>query len=281
MNADRSGECETLDSEDAATAEDVSLTLGCSVRFSRLKTVSLNGKVGEVVQLENEDGRVGVRLPSEKKVKLVKRQNLELLPGDGERDINEHPVLLDRSDVLDSAMSVRNMEEEVSIDCVKSVRLLETENDEWDYGGIRVVLGQHAHADQPALVRRITDMINEAYYEANKRFLHPSQTTYDRVDLEEVHDRLMMGAAGSVSANRVLLLAYVEDQLAGACSSTYSVPWAEDGCGHWGLLVTDKRMWGKGVGSALVAVAEHRVAGKCSEVRMEYEFVNGDPHSER
>ena len=45
----------------------------------------------------------------------------------------------------------------------------------------------------------------------------------------EVHGRLMMGTPGSVAANRVLLLAYVEGKLAGACSSTFSVPWAEEG----------------------------------------------------
>ena len=118
-----------------------------------------------------------------------------------------------------------------------------------------------------------------------------------------------MGTAGSVSSNRVLLLAYVggtqgwinkpdayrpsffsfvPGKLSGACSSTFSVPWADEGCGHWGLLVTDPSMRGKGeilltadihammhgccasvmigVASALVAVAEHRVAGQCSEV---------------
>ena len=93
---------------------------------------------------------------------------------------------------------------------------------------------------------------------------------------------MQMGAAGSLGANRVLLLAYIDGhKLAGACSSTFSVPWAAEGCGHWGLLVSDTAMRGRGVASALVAVAEHRIASKCTAVRMEYEFVPKDPHSER
>ena len=60
------------------------------------------------------------------------------------------------------------------------------------------------------------------------------------------------------------------------------VPWQGPGCGHWGLLVVAVEAQGTGVGSALVAAAEQRLAASgLLYVGIEYHFCAGDPESER
>lgn len=109
---------------------------------------------------------------------------------------------------------------------------------------------------------------------------------YGRVDEHDIYHRLGMGDAGQ-RANRVLHLAWrmaPEESavLVGCCSSTVQPPWTERGCGHWGLLVVAKEYQGSGVGSLLVAAAEARLAArKCTQIQIEYEFISGDPVSER
>jgi len=280
------------------TSETQPLPVGAAVLISGITSrPEINGLVGTVMLYDKIKGRYGVRLSPDgvEEEILLKPECLEPVDqesgsssdgdasSDGEAGSDEAGTEAELQQRLQSVeAAIQEMEAEMPEAGPRSVRLMmESEHDEWEYNGVRVQLGSDKHANQPTLVKDITEMINKAYYEANKPFLHPSQTTFERVDFDEVHGRLMMGTPGSVAANRVLLLAYVEGKLAGACSSTFSVPWAEEGCGHWGLLVSDTQMWGKGVASALVAVAEHRVAGQCTAVRMEYEFVPSDPHSER
>jgi len=93
-------------------------------------------------------------------------------------------------------------------------------------------------------------MINEAYSTALKEVLQGG--VYERVDEEDIFDRLSMGDSGMAFSNRVLLLAFIENRMVGCISSTYSPPWTPEGCGHWGLLVTDVKEQRKGVAKALV-----------------------------
>jgi len=151
--------------------------------------------------------------------------------------------------------------------------------------GVRVVIGTSEQAQDGELVERIMRMVNESYYESLKELLHPRQTSYERLSRREVVDRLEMGDAG-VRANRVLHIAYRGEQLdassvVGCMSSTYSPPWTEDGCGHWGLLVVDKDCQGQGIASVLVEAAELRLAGVCTEIQIEYEYTPGQAYSER
>eukprot|EP00927_Polykrikos_kofoidii_P066306 TRINITY_DN61933_c0_g1_i1.p1 TRINITY_DN61933_c0_g1~~TRINITY_DN61933_c0_g1_i1.p1 ORF type:complete len:316 (+),score=61.84 TRINITY_DN61933_c0_g1_i1:77-949(+) len=124
------------------------------------------------------------------------------------------------------------------------------------------------------LVEKITSMVSEAY-------------GYRRVDEDDIYDRLAMGDPGPNRANRVLHIAFSIDkdgkpgEPVGCMSSTFSVPWAERGCGHWGLLVVDRNMQGKGIASALVAAAEERLARAVSEIQIEYEYTQNDAFSER
>jgi len=120
----------------------------------------------------------------------------------------------------------------------------------------------------PDFVEAVTNMVNKAY-------------GYMRIDEEDIMDRLQMGDPGSSRSNRVLHIAFIGKRPVGCMSSTFRVPWAEDGCGHWGLLVVDVSMQGKGIASAMVAAAESRLAGMCEEIQMEYEFTPGDALSER
>ena len=146
---------------------------------------------------------------------------------------------------------------------------------------ISVVIGTSAMADADAsLVGKIVAMINGAYFKANKELLPPSATTYERVSPEDVVDRLEMGDAGA-RANRVLHLAFREDELVGACSSTYSPPWTPENCGHWGILSVHPDAQSSGVASALVRAAEKRLAGACQRVQIEYEYTRGHSHSEK
>ena len=146
---------------------------------------------------------------------------------------------------------------------------------------VSVVIGTSEMArTEPELVGKISAMINAAYFEANRDLLPDGATTYQRVDEDDVLDRLRMGDAGA-RANRVLHLAYRESQLVGACSSTYQPPWTPEGCGHWGILSVHPSAAGTGVASALVRAAERRLAGACRRVQIEYEYTRGHAHSER
>ena len=118
------------------------------------------------------------------------------------------------------------------------------------------------------IVLRIRDLVNIAY-------------GYARLSARDVVERLAMGDAGA-QANRVLHVGWRDGHVVGCCSSTLCVGWVPRGCGHWGLLSVAQEAQGTGVASALVAAAEARVreAG-LRFVQMEYDFVAGDPLSER
>ncbi|KAL1512231.1 hypothetical protein AB1Y20_005493 [Prymnesium parvum] len=134
--------------------------------------------------------------------------------------------------------------------------------------------------EDPTLVRRIVDMINESYLEANRELLGAHASSYRRTSVGDVLHRLSMGDAGP-RANRVLHLAFRGAELVGCCSSTFQPPWTPEGCGHWGLLVVKKSAQGTGVASALVTAAEARLARSCALVQIEYEFTPGHAYSER
>jgi len=131
-----------------------------------------------------------------------------------------------------------------------------------------VVANSKMAAVDPSLISNVTAMVNEAY-------------GYRRVDEDDIQERFAMGDPGSSRGNRVLHVAFQGDRPVGCMSSTFSVPWAEDGCGHWGLLVVDVNFQGKGVASAMVTAAETRLAGACEEIQIEYEHTPGEVLSER
>lgn len=134
---------------------------------------------------------------------------------------------------------------------------------------VAVKIGNSKMARESAgLVQQITTIVNTAY-------------GCMRVDQEDVMDRLAMGDPGSSRANRVLHIAFLGERPVGCMSSTFRVPWAEAGCGHWGLLAVDADMQGKGIASAMVAAAESRLAGMSEQIQMEYEYTPGDALSER
>mmetsp|Transcript_12567 Transcript_12567/g.28399 ORF Transcript_12567/g.28399 Transcript_12567/m.28399 type:complete len:200 (-) Transcript_12567:87-686(-) len=130
---------------------------------------------------------------------------------------------------------------------------------------VTVVIGSSQHS---GLAHKIANMTNLAY-------------GYRRLSPEEVAGRLTRGDAID-SANRVLHLAFIGEDLVGCVSSTYSVPWTQEGCGHWGLLAVSPAAQGCGVASALVEAAETRLLqGGCHAVQIEYEYAPGDAASER
>jgi len=145
---------------------------------------------------------------------------------------------------------------------------------------VRVVIGTTQMAeDDPTLVDSITDLINSAYTKALQEML-PVGQRYERIDHDDVRNRLQMGDAG-FHANRVLHLAYRDDTLVGACSSTYQPPWTPDGVGHWGLMSVLPDAQGSGVASALIAAAETRLASRCQGIQIEYEYTRGHAFSQR
>jgi len=134
---------------------------------------------------------------------------------------------------------------------------------------VSVVVGNSAMAaEKPELVKQLAAMVNRAY-------------GYQRVDRHDVRERLAMGDPGGGRANRVLHVALLAGEPVGCMSSTFRVPWAEDGCGHWGLLVVDVDHQGQGIASALVAAAEERLAGACVQIQIEYEYTHGEAYSDR
>lgn len=128
---------------------------------------------------------------------------------------------------------------------------------------IQVEIGANMTNVSDGTIEQITRLINEAYGQ-------------QRVSTGSVRHRVRAGR------NRVLHVATRDGQIVGVCSSTLFVPWAGPGCGHWGLLAVDPAMQGLGVGSALVAAAEARIAdAKLGWVGMEYSYFAGDAFSER
>lgn len=140
---------------------------------------------------------------------------------------------------------------------------------EGDRAPVLVRIGTSKMAEEnPLLVGTLANMVNQAY-------------GYRRIDQHDVMERLAMGDPGSSRANRVLHIAFLGDQPVGCMSSTFRVPWAEPTCGHWGLLVVDVAMQGKGIASKMVSVAEARLAGVSEQIQMEYEYEPGDALSQR
>mmetsp|Transcript_16551 Transcript_16551/g.53071 ORF Transcript_16551/g.53071 Transcript_16551/m.53071 type:complete len:367 (-) Transcript_16551:200-1300(-) len=140
--------------------------------------------------------------------------------------------------------------------------------------GVCVVIGTSELARKhEGLEDRLADMIDRSYRAVEgtgPRMLHQ----------QPVSARLQMGDGGT-RANRVLHVAFRDGEAVGCISSSFATLWTETGVGHWGLLVVDPAARGSGVGSALVAAAERRLAEECHEIRIEYDFFPGRPHSER
>ncbi|CAJ1375109.1 unnamed protein product [Effrenium voratum] len=129
---------------------------------------------------------------------------------------------------------------------------------------VEVVIGTSKSRAAP---RQIALLCNEAY-------------GCRRLSESEARSRLAMG--DDEDANRVLHLAFRNDELLGCCSSTLQPPWTPRGCGHWGLLSVHPDAQGTGVASALIAAAERRLfLSGCRSIQIEYEFTAGDPESER
>lgn len=150
---------------------------------------------------------------------------------------------------------------------------------------LTVIIGTSKMAEDSEMVARITEMVNESYFESIKELLHPRQKSYERLSADEVVERLCMGDAGP-RANRVLHIAYLGEapspsSVVGCMSSTFQPPWTPNGCGHWGLAVVHKDHQGKGIASALVRAAEERLAGACDEIQIEYEYAAGHTFSDR
>uniref|UniRef100_A0A7S1RA62 N-acetyltransferase domain-containing protein n=1 Tax=Alexandrium catenella TaxID=2925 RepID=A0A7S1RA62_ALECA len=141
-------------------------------------------------------------------------------------------------------------------------------------GGISVVIGTSKLAEEhPGLEDRLTDMINRSYQAVEG-------TGPRMLQQQPVSVRLQMGDGGT-RANRVLHVAFRGAEVVGCISSSFATLWTEPGVGHWGLLVVDLSCQSTGVGSALVAAAERRLAEECDQIHIEHDFFPGRPHSER
>merc|ERR1711907_292763 len=131
---------------------------------------------------------------------------------------------------------------------------------------VDIVIGTSALVEVPGMVEQINAIAGQSKH----------------LGCREVVRRLRMGDDG-IQANRVLHLAFKKDDgtLVGCMSSTFQPPWTERGCGHWGLLAVHPQHQGKGIASALVHAAEHRLATACTEIQMEYSYSFGDEDSAR
>lgn len=142
-------------------------------------------------------------------------------------------------------------------------------------GDVSVVIGSSAlAAKMPGLADRLTAIIVGAYEAAGSE--GPRM-----LDMQPVSERLAMGDRRASRSNRVLHVALRGGEAVGCISSSFHTLWTEVGIGHWGLLAVDVAAQGTGVGSALVAAAERRIAEECQQVHIEYDFMPGDPHTER
>lgn len=142
-------------------------------------------------------------------------------------------------------------------------------------GDVSVVIGSSAlAAKMPGLADRLTAIIVGAYEAAGSE--GPRM-----LDMQPVSERLAFGDRRASRSNRVLHVALRGGEAVGCISSSFHTLWTEVGIGHWGLLAVDVAAQGTGVGSALVAAAERRIAEECQLVHIEYDFTPGDPHTER
>jgi len=132
-----------------------------------------------------------------------------------------------------------------------------------------VLIGTSKHMEVPGMVDRICTIVFEAYTSVGKR---------KRMDDYDAQERLSMGDAG-IRANRVLHLAFIDNELVGCASSTFSPGWTPEGCGHWGLLAVDPAHQRKGVATALILAAERRLATTMDMIQIEYQHM-GDEYSE-
>lgn len=144
------------------------------------------------------------------------------------------------------------------------------------------VTEHHAkYKEDSSLAERITTMINSAFAAPIQDLLDPREPDPARVTLREIQHRLASSDVDEGSKN-VFHLAFHQDKLVGCVSSSYQPQWTEKGCGLWGLLAVDRAFQGFGVASELVRVAETCLfEGGCSEVQIEYEYVEGHPYYER
>merc|ERR1719326_1060921 len=71
------------------------------------------------------------------------------------------------------------------------------------------------------------------------------------------------------------------DAVVGCASSSLAPSWTVPGCGHWGLLAVAEETQGRGVATALVGAAEQRLATKCRQIQIEYDYTAGRPQSEQ
>jgi len=139
--------------------------------------------------------------------------------------------------------------------------------------GTTKLLGEH-----PELTDRLSKMINDAYAAVGGHALMLQQ--------QPVLQRLRLGDGadargdGIMNRNRVLHVAFVGSEAVGCISSSKSTTWKAD-MGHWGLLVVDLKMQGKGIASALIAAAEARVMESCASLQIEYEFRHDSEHSKK
>lgn len=167
---------------------------------------------------------------------------------------NRGATITERAHAEDRPLMARSVEREADVSSTQAAN---------ERLPVEVEIGANMTNVSDGTVEHITRLINGAYGQ-------------QRVSTGSVRHRLRAGR------NRVLHVATREGQIVGVCSSTLFVPWAAPGCGHWGLLAVDPAMQGVGVGSALVAAAETRIAdAKLGWVGMEYSYQSGDAFSER
>lgn len=115
-------------------------------------------------------------------------------------------------------------------------------------------------AKTPETVARIVAIVNEAYHWSEAEQWTDEKT---RTDMAEI---------GLLLANQKMLLAYVEDILAGVVK----IEKVTTGIGGFGMLATDPDGLRKGVGRALVVEAE-TWAREMGLVEMEIEIVRTEP----
>lgn len=127
-----------------------------------------------------------------------------------------------------------------------------------------IIIGNSSHSHLSA---GISNMVNVAF-------------GYERVIRNEIIGRLRCGDDLS-RANRVLHLALCGDRVVGCASSSLAPSWTVRGCGHWGLLAVAQEAQGRDVAAALVEAAEQRLATKCRQIQIEYDYTAGCQQSQQ
>jgi GNAT superfamily N-acetyltransferase len=103
-------------------------------------------------------------------------------------------------------------------------------------------------------IKQLSDLINEVYDDAESGMWKRSGT------------RTNPGEVECLLSNQALILAEIDGRLVGAVN----VNLMNDGIGEFGMLVADLHYRGKGIGSALVARAEHWARDMaCHTMRLE------------